>query len=86
MGFPPSIQKFQAEKYLDDILNGSNGSAAKSPPIAKLPLLNQRTVTAIEIERSKRASKARECEDRRSINDLLGIVVHRLTKNLLKVR
>ena len=84
MGLPASFQKFQEERYLDAVRAGSSGIEATSPPSTKLPLLNQRRVTTIEITRSRTASTARECKEARFINDLIWAVFHQLTKEVLK--
>ena len=84
IGFPASVQKFHEEAYLDAVCAGSNGIEAKSPPSAKLPLLNHRSVTTIESTRNRTASTARECKDARSINVLIGVIFYRLTKGVLK--
>ena len=85
MGFPPSIQKFHAERYLDVDRAGSNGIDAKSPPNARFPLLNQRAVITIETPRRRIVSVSRECEEIPSFRDLMGATQNRLAQILIKL-
>ena len=79
IGFPASIQKFQEERYLDAVRAGSKGIEATSPPRARFPLLNHRSVTMMETTRSKTPSIARGCRETRFIKDLILAFSHTLT-------